>query len=108
VTIVKPDGTEPIKKSFSSSSCGLVRFFTYSFNPRLSEWVTDFPVQAEGIFYASDASAVSFADGIDLPCTGFQSAGEHLIGIRNSEDQSNHSSTDRSGNRAGAIRRFLA
>jgi len=74
----------------------------------LLQWVADFPVQAEGIDNASDAPAMSFADGIDWPCASFQGAGEHFIRIRNSEDQSNRFSTDRSGNRAGAIWRFLA
>jgi len=70
--------------------------------------VADFPVQAEGIDDASDAPAMSFADGIDWPCASFQGAGEHFIRIRNGEDQSNRFSTDGSGNRAGAIWRFLA
>lgn len=73
----------------------------------LVEWLSDFPVKAEGISYASDAPAVSFADGIDLPCAGFQSAGKHFIRIRNGEDHSNGSSADRSGNRAAAVWRFL-
>ena len=56
--------------------------------------MTDFPVQAEWVYEASQAPAVSFAYGEDFGGSSFERAGEDGIGIRYGKDHADGASAD--------------